>query len=104
MARFPAGVHPIPLAFLLSIGVSHSAAQVVRHPDSSKPLNDRWMWAWSQAKERKFDSGLWIGYSIMRRMPENGCVGTRFSDERRNRPTLGEIITGTEQVNIVAPD
>ncbi len=71
---------------------------VVRYSDNpgtaAASLADRWKWAIPEAGRQKMTGGCWIGYSIDRMMGERTFIGSFYSDERRNRPTLGEIVTG----------
>ncbi|MBI1808234.1 MAG: HEAT repeat domain-containing protein [Ignavibacteria bacterium] len=89
----------IALLFVASTAYQQSE-KVVRHPDSNTQLIDRWKWARVEAESRKFSNGYWIGYSIQRLMQRNWSIGTHFSDERRNHPSLAEVITGQKEVDI----
>lgn len=83
---------------------SNAAAQtIVRHPDPAASLSARWKWAREEAQKRGFEKGYWIGYSIRRLMSENSYIGSFYSDPRRNRPSLGELITGTQQLDLLVP-
>lgn len=95
----------LPMLFALFIvrSAAHQQSQnVIRHPDSSVPLADRWKWAHEQAESKKFTSGYWIGYSIQRQMQDNSFIGAYSSDERRNRPSLDEVINGHEMMDILS--
>src|SRR5258707_4227174 len=79
---------------LATIVLSGPAQPVIHTPDTSKPLNDRWAWALTQARTKGFGKDYWIGYSIDRLMGERSYIGSFYSDRRRNTPTLGELLTG----------
>ena len=83
------------------------AQLIVRYPDSTRSpapdtpaLADRWKGAVEEAKKRGFSKGYWIGYSIQRLMPENSFIGAFYSDTRRNKPSLSELLSGREQVEV----
>ena len=83
------------------------AQMIVRYPDSTRSLApetpglaQRWKGAVDEAKKRGFGKGYWIAYSIQRLMPENSFIGSFYSDTRRNKPSLGELLTGREQVDV----
>ncbi|HLF15235.1 MAG TPA: HEAT repeat domain-containing protein [Bacteroidota bacterium] len=67
---------------------------VIRHTDTTSSLTDRWKWAKAEAGRKDFDNGYWIGYSIEKQMGERSFIGSYYSDQRRNKPSLGEIVTG----------
>ena len=92
------------LSFASIIAYGRPQQQVVRHPDTSKPLAVRWEWARAEAKNRNFDGGYWIGYSIQRLMEEKSFIGSYCSDERRNHPSLLEVITGKTPLNTGSPE
>src|SRR5437667_9480268 len=93
-------VCPIVL-FILFVATSiHSQTQtVLQNTDTTRTLSDRWKWAHSVASKNDFDKGYWIGYSIQRTMGERSMVGCYYSDPKRNRPSLGELITGLRKEN-----
>jgi hypothetical protein len=83
------------------------AQMIVRYPDSTRSLAPeqpalavRWQGALEEAKRRGFSKGYWIGYSIERLMAENSFIGSYYSDTRRNKPSLGELLTGREQLDV----
>src|SRR6267378_638206 len=83
------------------------AQMIVRYPDSTRSLApetpglaQRWKGAVDEAKKRGFGKGYWIAYSIQRLMPENSFIGSFYSDTRRNKPSLGELLTGREQLDV----
>jgi len=84
---------------------------IVRYPDSTRSLApdtpglaERWKGAVDEAKKRGFSKGYWIGYSIQRLMPENSFIGSYYTDERRNKPSLQELLSGQVQVDVSSPD
>src|SRR3989449_6182596 len=95
-------------ALLTAAGPLRLPAQmIVRFPDSTRALApdipglaERWKGAAEEAKKRGFGKGYWIGYSIQKLMPENSFIGSFYSETRRNKPSLGELLTGREQVDV----
>lgn len=69
---------------------------VRRHSDPSRPLQERWQWALSEARSLK--NGFWIGFSFDRMMPENEFIGTFYSDTDQ-RKSLLELLTGQKAVS-----
>lgn len=67
---------------------------IVRHPDPAQPLPKRWEWAAAEGSRKDSRGGYWIGYSIDRMMGERSFIGSFYSDEGRNRPSLRELLTG----------
>jgi hypothetical protein len=67
---------------------------VVHSPQTSGSLEQQVTWAQNEAKVREYKTGYWIGYNIQRLMEENSFTGTFNSDEKRNHPSLMEIIFG----------
>lgn len=81
------------LSFLSAAAPSLTTAQpVMVCPDRDGRLAERWTWAIRQLAAHPHSGRSWIGYSIVRLMGENSFTGTFSSDERRNRPTLCELI------------
>src|ERR1041385_3247949 len=76
-----------------------AAVKVIRTPNPSAPLTERWKWARTEADKQGIAKGYWSAYSIQRLMWENSTIGSVYSDPRRNRPTLREVITGTESID-----
>ena len=75
------------------------AQEIVRHPDSTQSLNQRWEWAKAQATQTKFKKGYWIGYSIKRLMEENSTIGSMHIENGRiyrSGKSLSELIYGIE--------
>ena len=86
---------------LIASGITGTSAQkVVRDPDTAAPLPGKFAWAQAEAKKRGFESGYWVGYSIQRQMSEHSYIGSFYSDPRRNRPSLSELVTGARQLDI----
>jgi hypothetical protein len=56
--------------------------------------------AHKEAIAKDYRDGYWIGYSIKKLMEENSFIGSYSSDDRRNHPSLGEIISGVQIKNI----
>jgi len=91
--RMPARLFAVVTGIALATGLS-AAQTVITHTDASTNLSGRWAWAKEEAGKKNLDAGYWIGYSILRQMGERTFIGSFYSDEARNRPTLGEIVTG----------
>ncbi|MBI5022371.1 MAG: HEAT repeat domain-containing protein [Ignavibacteriales bacterium] len=53
-----------------------------------------------EAITKGYRDGYWIGYSIKKSMEENSFIGSYSSDDRRNRPSLAEVISGVQIKNI----
>ncbi|MFQ5568106.1 MAG: HEAT repeat domain-containing protein [Rhodothermales bacterium] len=68
------------------------AQDVIRHPDASEVLGQKWAWAEEQAGQHDFQRGYWIGYSIERLMGEQSYIGSWSS--RKRRMTLHELLYG----------
>jgi HEAT repeat protein len=73
------------------------ATLVLRHTDSRQTLAERWEWARREAASERSTGGYWVGYSFARLMPENSFIGTFYSDQKRNEPSLLEVITGVHE-------
>jgi hypothetical protein len=56
--------------------------------------------AHKEAIAKDYPDGYWIGYSIKKSMAENSFIGSYSSDDKRNHPSLGEIISGVQIKNI----
>ncbi|HEV8538138.1 MAG TPA: HEAT repeat domain-containing protein [Bacteroidota bacterium] len=85
------------LSFVLTLlggGILSPAQTVVHVHGTGKPLAERWSGAIEEAKGKGFEKEYWIGYSIERMMNEHSYIGSFFSDPRRNKPTLEELLTG----------
>ena len=68
MRRFP-----IPVFFILCLafvaGLS-MASQVYHHPRPAEKLETRWEWALENARDKGFNDGFWVAYSIRHLMGE----------------------------------
>lgn len=74
--------------------VSASDPAVTKYAGPAAALPDRWAWAKSEAEKQGFAKRYWIGYSIEKSMGERSFIGSFYSDRKKNRPSLGEIVTG----------
>jgi hypothetical protein len=84
---------------LMALAQFAGAQEVVRHPDSSQSLNQRWDWAVKQSGQSQFKNGYWIGYSIKRMMEENSTIGSMHIENGeifRDGKSLSELIYGVE--------
>ena len=81
---------------LLAAWATAAAApvRVVRHTDPSVPLAARWEWASRQASGQDFSRGSWVAYSIRRKMPSNGMVGSWSNGWREDPRTLAQVLAG----------
>ena len=68
-------------------------ATVLRCPDASRPLAERWKWALTEAARQVPGPTYWIAWSIDRQMPENEIIGS-FYTEGAPRTTLKAILYG----------
>ena len=69
-------------------------SSVVRYAGPQAGLGERWKWATAEAGRQNFSKGYWVGYSITKTMGERSFIGSFHSDEKRNHPSLGEVVTG----------
>jgi hypothetical protein len=74
------------------VGGTICAQPAVVCPNTAQPLAERWGWAGREAGERGWNRGYWVGYSIVKSMGENWFIGSCFTDSRRNRPSLCEML------------
>ena len=81
-------------AFLVLLAVPARAQNVIRHPDPSDPLAERWGWAETEAATR-CAKGCWIAYSFHRMMESNSFTGW-WSSKKSGRPTLQSLVYGRE--------
>jgi hypothetical protein len=71
---------------------AHSKQTVIHCPDKGETLAQRWAWAMSEANSRGVTRPYWIGYSFNKLMDRNSFVGSFYSDERSDEPTLCELL------------
>lgn len=81
------------IVILFTLTTALSGQEVIRHPDANQPLNEKWKWAKEQASKKNMKQ-YWIGYSIVKLMQENSTIGTFYSDTRRNKPSLADVLAG----------
>lgn len=67
------------------------AQEVIQYPNQNDDLSKRWTWAENETKSKKYKNGVWIGYSIQRKMGENSHIGS-FSRDYKDKITLQELI------------
>jgi len=96
--------YPVAL-FLILAGCAQtfSEEKVIRCPNPNISLEARRAWAQGEAKAKGMSDGYWIGYSIQRPMEKNSFIGSFYSDRRRSRPSLAEVIAGTSLDEIDQP-
>ncbi len=80
---------------LLAAFCQAGAQEVLHHPDPSQPLESRTQWAIDKAGDKAMQDGVWIGYSITRKMGKRSFMGTFGDPAMRKLPSLHEIIYGT---------
>jgi hypothetical protein len=81
------------LALCFTLYGTVSCAQTVIHcPNAGESLQQRWKWAVSEANTRGISRPYWIGYSFNKLMDKNSFIGSFYSDERRNKPSLCELL------------
>jgi hypothetical protein len=73
-----------------------STSEVTRYTGADSSLTGRWDWAKSEAGAKGAPKGCWVGYSIERTMGERSLIGSFYSDELRNKPSLRALLTGVE--------
>ena len=79
------------LVIIISVGAYASGTKVIKHPTPEENLNTKWQWALQQSQNNK--NGIWIGYSIIRKMHKKSSIGIHIStDEKYYSPTLEQII------------
>jgi hypothetical protein len=66
---------------------------IIRHPQPSGPLAQRWEWAMNQAGS---GSDFWIGYSIERMMNEDSFIGSFHYPPEERETSLQQLIYGSE--------
>ncbi len=64
------------------------------YSDTSASLLKRLAAARAEAKKENSSQSFWIGWSIERTMGRHSFIGSYYSDESRNRPSLRELVTG----------
>lgn len=79
---------------LLLIQTQGFTQTIIKHPNSTQNLNERWKWAEKKSKESEHQNGFWIGYSINRLMGENSYTGSFNSDRSWKEKSLVEIVYG----------
>lgn len=84
------------LGSMLGSAPASGAENVTRYAGPAAALAERWKWAVSEAGGKGDPKGYWVGYSIERMMGERSFIGSFYSDERRNKPSLRELVTGVE--------
>jgi HEAT repeat protein len=79
------------LIFSIVPFTAHSAS-VLKIPNESTALTDRWQWA----QQHLTKNGSWIAYSITQSMPENEICGSFYGGHKRY-PTIYEVLTGNKR-------
>jgi len=77
--------------FLTTVG---STQTILKHPNSSQNLEDRWKWAMMKSKGSEYQNGFWIGYSINRLMGENSIIGCFSNDRFGEEKSMSELVYG----------
>lgn len=97
------------LVAALRMVIAHDAAgQVVRHPDPTRSLAERWDWAFEEAIRQNTD--VWIGYSIERMMRPNSnlMIGSNMSFHnghmKSDGPTLADRLAGRAAMPVPPDD
>ncbi|HYE59056.1 MAG TPA: HEAT repeat domain-containing protein, partial [Rhodothermales bacterium] len=91
--KIPAGLLSLPG------GLFADTPEVIRHPDPSQPLAERWDWAGREAARRRL-SGYWIAYGIERPARHQGEAiigdtrGFDLSNLTDGSPPLGLLLFG----------
>ena len=79
-------------AILISTRLLVFSQPITVCPATQKPLADRWRWAISEDKNKNVHENFWIGYSFVKMMQINSFTGSFYSDSKRNKPTLCELL------------
>lgn len=82
------------ILFILILSKLSFSQSVIKHPNPTATLDQRWEWALKESKDSKFKEGCWIGYSIQRLMGENSHIGAFHSPPQAGEVPLVEIIYG----------
>jgi len=99
--RIAAGLGPALLSALIlgatAAGAAEKAApvEVIRCPNLSGNLAERWEWARQTVRQKGLKSGYWIGYSIEKLMEANAYIGC-FGGSRSEDISLGALLDGKE--------
>jgi hypothetical protein len=80
--------------------ISQWCSSVFGQTSVQKNVGECFDQAHKEAIAKNYRDGYWIGYSIKKSMAENSFIGSYFSDDRRNHPSLAEIISGAQIKNI----
>jgi len=67
---------------------------IIKHPNSSQKLKNRWKWAIKNSRQSEYQNGFWIGYSIDRLMGENSFTGSFNSERSWKEKSLAELVYG----------
>jgi len=92
------------LLFFLLVCIQPLFSQtVLKHPDSTETLEQRWQWALQQVRDKKMNDGFWIGYSIQKMMGEQSTISSSRSGDWQAHPSLSELIHGGKSAAAVDP-
>jgi len=70
-----------------------AATQVIRCPEGTGTLAQRWEWARQTVRRQSPAAGYWVGYSIEKLMEENTYIGCFIGDGPKE-VSLGELLDG----------
>jgi hypothetical protein len=73
-------------------GTAFCAQTVIHCPNAGESLAQRWKWAIAEANTRGVSEPYWIGYSFDKLMDKNSFIGSFYSDDRRHKPSLCELL------------
>ena len=94
------------LSLALLSGLSN-ALEVYHHPAPTEKLEARWEWALASARQKGFNDGFWVAYSIRRLMGEHSFYASTGRYSYRSSPhaldwgggqSLAELIYGHKMV------
>jgi hypothetical protein len=68
------------------------AQPVTNCPNTEQALKERWKWAIHEAEAHQGGQAYWIGYSFMKPMGQNSFIGSFYSEMRKNKPSLCEVL------------
>lgn len=67
---------------------------ILKHPDPTEPLEQRWQWALGQVRDKELKDGFWIGYSFQKLMGEQSTICSSRSGDWQDHTSLDELING----------
>ncbi len=88
------GLSVLVLALVLAAPQGSTGQRISIYSDTSGSLLKRWEGARKEAQKELGSKSFWVGWSIERTMGRRSFIGSYYSDESKNRPSLRELLTG----------